>query len=113
MDIRHFPSGLPYREIGDTRIIARDNTMVDFLAGIFKTIERHPEENSSHYATNFQGSSLDDQQTADILERLIRIERILRNGLPLDDKDVADTITHAHAETELALESLDPNWRLK
>jgi hypothetical protein len=42
-----------------------------------------------------------------ILNRLVRIERILRNGLPHDDKDIAGTIAHAHAEIELALEAID------
>ena len=44
---------------------------------------------------------------------LRRIERILRNGLPHDDKDVAGTIAHAHAEIELLLESIDPDWWMK
>lgn len=43
----------------------------------------------------------------DIHQRLKRIERILRNGLPHNDKDVAGTIAHAHAEIELALEAID------
>ena len=107
MNILHFPTGMPYREVGDTKIIARDDSMADFLAGIFKNIERHPEKNSSHDVTNFQDISLDDQQTANILDQLIRIERILRNDLPHNDKDVAGTIAHAHAEIELALEVID------
>ena len=45
----------------------------------------------------------------DIYQRLTHIERILRNGLPHNDKDVADTIAHAHAEIELALETIDTN----
>ncbi len=44
---------------------------------------------------------------------LKRIESILRNGLPHDDKDVAGTIAHAHAMTEQALESNDRDWWLK
>ena len=44
--------------------------------------------------------------------RLKRIESILRNGLPHDDKDVVSTITHAHAEIELLLESIDEDWWL-
>ncbi len=42
--------------------------------------------------------------------RLKRIESILRNGLPHEDKDVAGTIAHAHAEIELLLESIDEDW---
>ncbi len=44
------------------------------------------------------------------LEHLKRIESILRNGLPHDDKDVAGTIAHAHSEIELLLESIDEDW---
>ena len=40
---------------------------------------------------------------------LKRIEAILRNGLPHDDRDIAGTIAHAHAEVEKALESIDEN----
>ena len=43
---------------------------------------------------------------------LRRIETILRNGLPHSDKDIAGTIAHAHAEIELLLESIDPDWWL-
>ncbi len=42
--------------------------------------------------------------------RLKRIEEILRNGLPHSDKDIAETIAHAHSEIELLLESIDENW---
>lgn len=42
--------------------------------------------------------------------QLKRIESILRNGLPHDDKDVAGTIVHAHSEIELLLESIDEDW---
>ncbi len=38
---------------------------------------------------------------------LRRIESILRNGLPTDDKAEASTITHAHSEVEKALEALE------
>ena len=41
---------------------------------------------------------------------LKRIESILRNGLPTDDKAEASTIAHAHAEIELLLESIDEDW---
>ncbi len=44
-----------------------------------------------------------------LLTRLKHIESILRNGLPTDDKAEASTITHAHAEVEKALESIDEN----
>lgn len=43
-----------------------------------------------------------------VVNWLRRIEAILRNGLPHSDKDVAGTITHAHAEVEQALESIGP-----
>ena len=39
-----------------------------------------------------------------------RIESILRNGLPTEDKTKADTITHAHSEIESLLESIDEDW---
>lgn len=38
--------------------------------------------------------------------RLVEIERILRNGLPVDDRAEAGTIAHAHAEVERLLEDL-------
>jgi len=41
---------------------------------------------------------------------LRRIESILRNGLPADDKDEASTIAHAHSEVEKALEDVSPGW---
>ena len=41
---------------------------------------------------------------------LRRIEAILRNGLPHSDKDVAETIGHAHSEVESLLESIDEDW---
>ena len=41
---------------------------------------------------------------------LRRIESILRNGLPNDDKAEASTITHAHSEVEKALEDISPGW---
>ena len=44
---------------------------------------------------------------------LKRIESILRNGLPNSDKGVAETITHAHSEVELLLESIDPDWWMR
>ena len=43
--------------------------------------------------------------------RLKRIEAILRNGLPHNDKDVAGTIAHSHTEVELLLESIDEHRR--
>ncbi len=107
MDIRHFPTGMPYREVGDTRIIARDDTTANFLAGMFETFEWLPGKDIDN------GGNVDDQQTADILQRLIRIDQILRNGLPHDDKDVAGTIAHAHAVTEQALEVIDPDWWMR
>jgi len=42
--------------------------------------------------------------------RLKRIEAILRNGLPHNDNDIAETIAHAHSETELLLESIHEDW---
>ena len=44
------------------------------------------------------------------VSRLMRIETILRNGLPHSDKDIAGTIAHAHSEIELLLESIDADW---
>ena len=41
---------------------------------------------------------------------LRRIESILRNGLPTNDKAEASTITHAHSEVEKALEDISPDW---
>ncbi len=45
--------------------------------------------------------------------RLKRIESILRNGLPAEDEAEASTITHAHAEVEKALESINENRWMK
>ncbi len=47
------------------------------------------------------------------LTRLKCIEAILRNGLPHSNKDVAETIAHAHAEVELLLESIGPDGRMQ
>ncbi len=47
------------------------------------------------------------------INRLKRIEAILRNGLPHSDKDIAGTIAHAHSEIELLLEFIDPDWWLQ
>jgi len=50
---------------------------------------------------------LQSQELIDVVVPwLTRIEPILRNGLPTDDKDEASTIAHAHREVELLLESL-------
>ena len=49
----------------------------------------------------------------DLLEYLKRIESILRNGLPTDDKAEASTITRAHSEIEPLLESIKPDWWMK
>ena len=43
----------------------------------------------------------------DLLVQLKRIESILRNGLPTDDKSEVSTISHAHSEVESLLESID------
>ncbi len=50
---------------------------------------------------------------SDPLAHLKRIEAILRNGLPTDDKAEANTITNAHSEIEKLLESINPDWWLK
>ena len=102
MNIRHFPTGMPYREVGETRIFAKDDATADFLAGMFETFEQMP------HNLVVSGDEVIDNES----ERWLRcIERILRNGLPHDDKDVAGTIAHAHAITEQALEVIHPNWR--
>ena len=49
----------------------------------------------------------------DFLKRLKRIESILRNGLPTEDKSEVSTIAHAHSEIELLLESIDEDWWMK
>ena len=52
-----------------------------------------------------------NQELTDVVVNwLKRIEAILRNGLPHNDKDIAGTIAHAHAEIELLLENIDPDW---
>lgn len=104
MDVRHFPSGLPYRQVGDTRIIAKTNAMADRLAGMFETFDQGLEEKPVTSCDEF----LDE--CCEIQQRLERIERILRNGLPHDDKNVEHTIGHAHAETELVLEAIKTDW---
>ncbi len=49
----------------------------------------------------------------DLLLQLKRIEGILRNGLPTDDKAEESTIKHAHSEIESLLESINPDWWMK
>jgi hypothetical protein len=49
----------------------------------------------------------------DLLAHLKRIEAILRNGLPTDDKVEASTITQAHSEIEKLLESIYEDWWMK
>lgn len=49
----------------------------------------------------------------DIIDRLKRIESILRNGLPNDDEAETNVIAHAHSEVELLLDAVDADWWLK
>jgi len=52
-----------------------------------------------------------NQECTDVaFDWLRRIESILRNGLPTNDKAEASTITHAHSEVEKALEDISPDW---
>jgi hypothetical protein len=54
------------------------------------------------------------QMTPDgIIDRLKRIESILRNGLPNDDEAESSVIAHAHSEVELLLDAIDADWWLK
>ena len=99
-DSRLFPSGMRFPQIGDTRIIANTDHMADWLAGMFDTFEQEREKEPVTPYDELPDKSCEMQQ------RLVRIERILRNGLPHDDKDIAGTIAHAHAETELALKMI-------
>ena len=56
---------------------------------------------------NSELASLIPSNPDGLLTRLKRIESILRNGLPTNDKAETSTITHAHAEVEKALEALE------
>ena len=106
MTIRHLPTSKPYREIGETKIIAKDDAMADFLAGTFETFEQISDDKLVNQGDEFSS------KFCEILERLICIERILRNGLPQNDKDIASTIAHAHAEIELVFEAIDTDgWQ--
>ena len=58
--------------------------------------------------TNPDSASSIPSSPDSLLIRLKRIESILRNALPTDDKAEANTITHAHSEVENALEDIDP-----
>ena len=68
-----------------------------------------PEEISTHTDENVPVREFTETE----FNWLKRIESILRNGLPHNDKDVAGTIAHAHSEIELLLESINPDWWLK
>ena len=48
-----------------------------------------------------------------IIDRLKRIESILRNGLPNDDEAEATVIAHAHSKIEKLLDDVDADWWLK
>ena len=116
MTIRHFPSGMPYREVGDTKIIAKNDEMADWLAGMFGTFEQMPKQKLVTSCDEFSGDSckiLSREFTVTEINWLKRIESILRNGLPTSDKGAADTIGHAHSEIELLLESIDSNWCMR
>ncbi len=71
-------------------------------------VEPLPVTSTAIVVTNDSLTSLDD-----LVSWLKRIESILRNGLPTDDKAEASTITHAHSEIELLLESINPDWWMK
>lgn len=45
MTVLHFPTGKAYREVGETKIIAKDDAAADFLAGMFETFEQMPKGN--------------------------------------------------------------------
>ena len=115
MTIRHFPTGLPYREVGETRIIAKDDEMANFLAGMFESIEQTPHDlaTSCPEVPDDSREATTREFTVPEINWLKRIEAILRNGLPTSDKGSAETIAHAHSEIELLLESVDPDWWMK
>ncbi len=60
----------------------------------------------SNYFKPPDGPLPNQEFTGAVVNRLTRIESILRNGLPTDDEAEASTIAHAHSEVELLLESL-------
>ena len=57
--------------------------------------------------------SVSESSPDNIFSRLKRIESILRNGLPTEDKAEASAIAHAHSEIELLLESIDEDWWMR
>ena len=116
MTIRHFPSGMPYREVGETTIIAKDDATADFLANMFETFERMPKGILVTSCDEFSRESCitpKPEFSVTEINWLKRIESILRNGLPTSDKGAAETIGHAHSEVELLLESIDPDWCMR
>ena len=97
MSIRHFPTGLPYREVGETRIFAKDDATVNFLGGMFETFEQNPAadyprttETSSHVNEDLAKScpevaedfceTITQEFTVTEINWLKRIEAMLRNA---------------------------------
>jgi len=89
MRARKMPAGLQSDEQQDKEMIA----------------QRAPKFGSDKDFSKQKGSTNDVA-----FDWLRRIESILRNGLPTDDKAEASTITHAHSEVEKALEDISPDW---
>ena len=115
-DVLHFPTGMRYRQVGKTNILARDDQMADCLAGAVETFDQTLQlwdaKSCSEVADDLHETTAQDFTVTEI-NWLKRIESILRNGLPTSDKGAAKTIGHAHSEIELLLESIDPDWCIR
>ena len=64
----------------------------------------------SRYAQPLDVPPQSQEFTDVVVNCMRRIEAILRNGLPHSDKNVTETIEHAHSEVEKALEDISPDW---
>jgi len=114
-DVLHFPTGLPYRVIGETKIYGRNKKSVDWLEKTFSSFERElpAEEKFDSDIANLSIETHIRKLTDTEINWLKRIEAILRNGLPTSDKATAETIGHAHSEIEWPLESINEDWWMK
>ena len=86
-NVLHFPTGMRYREVGITRIIAKDNELADFLADTFEAFDRTVVESDAYKREEFVVTEIN---------WLKQIEAIPRNELP--------------TEIEPLLEYIDLDW---
>ena len=106
-DVLHFPTGLPCRAVGKTRIYGGNKACVDWLDETFSNFE------SEALGAELSIETTTREFTVTEINWLKRIEAILRNGLPASNKGAAETIGYAHSEIELLLESINEDWWMK